>query len=193
MNFLTIGSATQAELIIKKSKFLAFLMPILTENELKEKLASIKKDYNSATHICYAYIINPNIEKCSDDNEPKGTAGLPILTFLKQNNLTNVLAVVVRYYGGIKLGAGGLIRAYKNAVNLAFQKNQVITFKKYENFSFKVNYYEVNKFLENKEEYYQIISVTYNEKVEVNILLEEDKIALFKENYPNIKFSKKEE
>ena len=193
MSLFTIGSATQAELIIKKSKFVAFLIPILTENELKEKLACIKKDYSDSTHICYAYIINPNIEKCYDDNEPTGTAGLPMLTFLKHNKLTNVLAVVVRYYGGIKLGAGGLIRAYKNAVNLAFEKSQLIVFKSYENFIFELNYDEINGFLENKQNYYQVNSIIYNEKVEIILAIEKDKVELFKQNFPHIKLSKKEE
>ena len=85
---------------------------------LKLRTELTKKEYKDSTHICYAYIINSS-EKCSDDGEPNGTAGLPILNILKKNNLTNVLAIVIRYFGGIKLGAGGLLRAYSDAANKA--------------------------------------------------------------------------
>ena len=91
-------------LIIKKSKFITFTYNIDCIEDVYNKLNEIKDKYNDATHICYAYIINNN-EKCYDDNEPKGTAGLPILNVLKKENLNNVVCFIVRYFGGIKLGA----------------------------------------------------------------------------------------
>ena len=112
------------EIIINKSKFITVLTNINDINKIKEKLEDIKKTYKDATHYCYAYIIN-NHEKCSDNGEPSGTAGMPILNVLKQNNLTNILCVVIRYFGGIKLGAGGLIRAYSTSASEALNKTSI--------------------------------------------------------------------
>lgn len=112
------------EIIINKSKFITVLTNINDINKIKEKLEDIKKTYKDATHYCYAYIIN-NHEKCSDNGEPSGTAGMPILNVLKQNNLTNILCVVIRYFGGIKLGAGGLIRAYSTSSSEALNKASI--------------------------------------------------------------------
>ncbi len=112
------------EIIINKSKFITVLTNINDINKIKEKLEDIKKTYKDATHYCYAYIIN-NHEKCSDNGEPSGTAGMPILNVLKQNNLTNILCVVIRYFGGIKLGAGGLIRAYSTSASEALNKANI--------------------------------------------------------------------
>ena len=112
------------EIIINKSKFITVLTNINDINKIKEKLEDIKKTYKDATHYCYAYIIN-NHEKCSDNGEPSGTAGMPILNVLKQNNLTNILCVVIRYFGGIKLGAGGLIRAYSTSASEALNKASI--------------------------------------------------------------------
>lgn len=108
---------------INKSKFVGFAYCVNSLEEINNKLVALAKLHNKATHICYAYILsNPNLEKCSDDGEPEGTAGRPILELLKRNNLSNTLIVVVRYFGGIKLGVGGLLRAYstcaKNTLDL---------------------------------------------------------------------------
>lgn len=105
------------ELIINKSKFISYRYDLSTLSDVETILLSLKKQYKKATHICYAYIYNRDSvhEKCSDDGEPSGTAGYPILNVLKKKNLTNILVVVVRYFGGIKLGAGGLTRAYTKA------------------------------------------------------------------------------
>lgn len=114
------------EIIINKSRFITILTNINGIDKAKEKLENIKKQYKDATHYCYAYIIN-NHEKCSDNGEPSGTAGMPILNVLKQNDLTNVLCVVIRYFGGIKLGAGGLIRAYSSSASEALNKATITT------------------------------------------------------------------
>ena len=113
------------EIIINKSRFITVLMKINDIDEIEEKLENIKKIYKDATHYCYAYIINSK-EKCSDNGEPSGTAGLPILNVLKQNDLTNILCVVIRYFGGIKLGAGGLIRAYSSSTSIALNKANIV-------------------------------------------------------------------
>ena len=105
------------ELEISKSRFIAYKKELTSLEEVKAFLLQLKKEHKKARHICYAYVYKNEIvsEKCSDDGEPSGTAGYPILNVIKKKNLTNVLVAVVRYFGGIKLGAGGLTRAYTKA------------------------------------------------------------------------------
>lgn len=107
------------EVIIKKSRFITVITPINDESDLLPIINELKKSYPKATHYCTAYVLGNNGEYAgsNDDGEPAGTAGVPMLEVLKQNNITNVLAVIIRYYGGIQLGAGGLIRAYSNGVS----------------------------------------------------------------------------
>lgn len=118
----TIDKDGHNEIFIKNSKFITFLKKINTIEEVPSYLAVIKKQYPKATHYCYAYRIGLEIKKSSDDKEPAGTAGIPMLTVLEKEDITNVLVITVRYFGGIKLGAGGLIRAYSNSVKSALKK-----------------------------------------------------------------------
>jgi len=110
------------EIIINKSRFITVLVNINSKDDVNNVLDKYQKIYKDATHYCYGYIIG-NYSKCDDDGEPSGTAGLPILNVLKNNDLTNVMCLVIRYFGGIKLGAGGLVRAYsksaRDAINIA--------------------------------------------------------------------------
>ncbi len=104
----------KAEIEINKSRFIAIRKELTSLDEVKPFLLELKKEHKKARHVCYAYVYKNEIvsEKCSDDGEPSGTAGYPILNVIKKKNLTNVIVAVVRYFGGIKLGAGGLTRAY---------------------------------------------------------------------------------
>lgn len=112
----SINKHIENEIIIERSKFITKLFKINNEDEAKEILSNLNTTYNNSTHICYAYIVG-NIKRFNDDGEPGGTAGMPILNVLENNNLNYVLAVVIRYFGGIKLGAGGLVRAYSNSIS----------------------------------------------------------------------------
>ena len=112
-------------IIIKKSKFITLLYKVDDINKINQILNDLKNKYSDSTHICYAYIINGQ-EKAIDDGEPSGTAGIPILNVLKKNDLTNILAVVVRYFGGVKLGAGGLMRAYSNSVSDTLKLTNIV-------------------------------------------------------------------
>ena len=107
----TVSNDSAYELIIKNSKFITLLYKLDDSMNIDEILCDVRSNYLNATHYCYAYI-KDNIKKCSDDGEPTGTAGIPILKVLESKKLNNVLVVIVRYFGGIKLGANGLIRAY---------------------------------------------------------------------------------
>lgn len=122
------------ELIIEKSKFITSIYNVSSIEEVNEILSSTRKKYYDATHNCYAYILgdNANIAKASDDGEPSKTAGFPILDVLKKNDLTNVLCIVTRYFGGILLGAGGLVRAYSSSTSEALKKG-ILLEKKYLN------------------------------------------------------------
>ncbi|CAG7646927.1 YigZ family protein [Paenibacillus allorhizosphaerae] len=114
MQYRTVKGPGQAEIVIKKSRFIGHAKPVASEEEAIEYIEGIKKEHWSATHNCSAYMIGERdeIQKASDDGEPSGTAGKPILEVIKNQGLKNVAVVVTRYFGGIMLGAGGLIRAY---------------------------------------------------------------------------------
>ena len=120
----TIKKAIQNEIIIKNSRFITVLIK-LTEENISPLLEQIKIDYPKATHYCYAYIYGSE-KGCSDDKEPSRTAGLPMLNVLEKEELNNILVVTIRYFGGIKLGAGGLVRAYTKSVTEALKSAETI-------------------------------------------------------------------
>ena len=120
----TIKNDTTNTIIINKSKFICELIKVYNIDDIEKSLTNIKNKYKDATHYCYAYIIG-NIKRFNDDGEPGGTAGMPILNVLENNDLNNILCVVIRYFGGIKLGAGGLVRAYSNSVTKALENIEI--------------------------------------------------------------------
>lgn len=113
------------EITIKNSKFIGVIIPIESINDVKDNLNIIKEEYKNATHYCYAFKLI-NDKGFSDDREPNKTAGIPILNVIEGNNLVNVLVVVIRYFGGIKLGPGGLIRAYSNTTKEVINKSNKV-------------------------------------------------------------------
>ena len=117
----TIKKEVSHELVIQKSRFITLLYPVTSKEEVKELLNRNKQDYPNATHYCYAYIIDQEVY-CSDDGEPSKTAGRPMLHVLEEQQLNHILAITIRYFGGIKLGAGGLIRAYSTSASEALNK-----------------------------------------------------------------------
>lgn len=122
-SYRTIQTDGQVEIEIKKSRFICFAKRVTSEVEARDYIQAIKKEHWKANHNCSAYIIGKKAEilRSSDDGEPSGTAGIPMLEVLKNNQLVDIVIVVTRYFGGIKLGAGGLIRAYANAVATALE------------------------------------------------------------------------
>ncbi|OJF16512.1 MAG: YigZ family protein [Bacillaceae bacterium G1] len=128
MSLYTIAQAAEVTLEIKKSKFIGRVRPVASEDEAKAWIAEIQKQHHDATHNCYAYLIGQHqeIQKSNDDGEPAGTAGRPMLETLKKNQLYNVAAVVTRYFGGILLGASGLIRAYSQATAAAVRAAGIV-------------------------------------------------------------------
>lgn len=126
--FLTIASPSQGSYKEKGSKFMAFAFPVTTEDEVKEHIKELKKQYYDARHHVYAFRLGADMKtfRCSDDGEPSNSSGPPVLGQIKSNELTNILVVVVRYFGGTKLGVPGLVNAYKSATADAINNSLVI-------------------------------------------------------------------
>lgn len=128
--FKTIKNEVEEELVEKKSKFIANVYYVETIKDAEEKLNFIKKKYNDARHHCYAYRIFEDgsiIQKSSDDGEPSGTAGSPMLNILSKNQISNIIVIVTRYFGGILLGTGGLVRAYSDVTSNALKKANIVS------------------------------------------------------------------
>jgi hypothetical protein len=142
----TIIDGKTAEVTEKKSRFIANIFHVENVTEADEKIKQINKKYYDAKHNCYAYIVD-GIEKCSDDGEPSKTAGAPILDILKKNQFTNVLVIVTRYFGGILLGTGGLVRAYSEATKRAIENSDVVEIVSGERYIIEVSYENVNNVL----------------------------------------------
>ena len=183
----TIDQEYKVSQIINKSTFICYLFPVSTPEEAMEKINQIRKTHYDATHNCYAMITGLDIisARSSDDGEPAKTAGIPIYEVLNKNNLTNILAVVTRYFGGIKLGAGGLIRAYSGSVSLALKEAKLIKIEKRIKIQFSFNYSYVNEInkLFNKEievskDFASLVTYTYE-------VLEED-LEKFKKEVTSI-------
>ncbi len=127
-NYKTVRYAARAEMIEKKSRFIATVRPVTAEEEALALINEMKKEFSDATHNVYAYILRENnIARYSDDGEPSGTAGMPVMEVLKQENLTDVAVVVTRYFGGTLLGAGGLVRAYSKTAKLGVDAAHIAT------------------------------------------------------------------
>lgn len=140
----TIKNDLNGELIVNKSRFITYVYKVNNILEVNEKIDELKFKYKDATHYCYSYIID-NIKRFNDDGEPSHTAGMPILNVLESKNLNYVLAVVIRYFGGIKLGAGGLVRAYTNAVSNTISNESIIPIKKMLTKHITFDYSYINK------------------------------------------------
>ncbi|EFJ69765.1 YigZ family protein [Lactobacillus paragasseri JV-V03] len=189
LNYLTIGKTGQHELIIKKSKFICSLARTETVEEAQEFIEQVSKKYHDATHNTYAYTLglNDNQVKASDNGEPSGTAGIPELKALQLMKLKNVTVVVTRYFGGIKLGAGGLIRAYSNSVTEAAQNIGVVKCVMQQLIQFSIPYNridEINHYLEVNR--ISIASQEYTTNVTIQIYLDLDQIQKVEDSLINL-------
>ncbi|WEV39130.1 YigZ family protein [Lactobacillus sp. ESL0680] len=175
-NYLTIKENGDHEIIIKKSRFIASLARTTSIDEAEEFIAATSKKYHDATHNTFAYTIGLNDDhvKASDNGEPSGTAGVPELKALQLMNLKNVTVVVTRYFGGIKLGAGGLIRAYSNSVSEGAQAIGVVKRVRQQEVIFHVTYNrfdEVDHFLKQKEVY--VAKIDYGVDIAIHLFIDE--------------------
>ena len=165
----TIVKDFRQEIVIEKSRFICTLKKVHSEAEAQEFIKTIKKEFWDATHNCSAYIVDEMAQRSSDDGEPSGTAGLPMLEVLRKNKLTNTAAVVTRYFGGIKLGAGGLVRAYTNSVAEAVKATGIAQKVLVSKFSFIYDLNEVGKILNilYQQQLFEIADVEYGLKAKV--------------------------
>ena len=143
-----ITETFKEEYIIEKSKFIAILTPIDDPSMVKDYIKTLKVEYPKATHYCYAYIIN-GIAHSTDDGEPSGTAGVPILKVLQASGIDNAILVVIRYFGGIKLGAGGVLRAYSNSASLVVKNSQIKEKNHYSSYFCAIDYSLEQLFINN--------------------------------------------
>lgn len=168
MDLYTIEKEYSCEIIIKKSRFIGYLFKVTSQEEANEVLKNIRKKHYDATHNCYAYIISDKDQtliKSSDDGEPGGTAGVVIYEVLKKNNLTNIICIVTRYFGGIKLGAGGLVRAYSQTAGEAVKQiDELIKIEEKAILTIEFSYdkiHNVEKYMQN----YILIEKNFNDNV----------------------------
>ncbi len=179
MDFLTIEKEIQVEIVEKKSKFIAHLFPVESIESAENLIKDVKKKYYDARHNCTAYRVledNQIIDRYNDDGEPSGTAGNPMLSILQKNELVNVLVIVTRYFGGVLLGTGGLVRAYSDSLLKAIQHSHLIQkcqgiemmveieYSQWDSFQY---YCRKNKIL--------LTNVEYSEWISCKIELEDDK------------------
>lgn len=188
-NFLTIKEKGQHELIIKKSRFIATVERTKTVEEAEAFITETAKKYKDATHNTFAYTIGLNDEhvKASDNGEPSGTAGIPELKALQLMNLKNVTVVVTRYFGGIKLGAGGLIRAYSNSVTKAVETVGVVKRVLQQEIHFSVPYNrfdEIDHFL--KEKPILLADTKYGVDVTLSLFVNEEQVPKIEKELTNL-------
>jgi len=163
------------EYIIEKSRFIAILSPLNSTEKVKDYIKSLKTEYPKATHYCYAYKIN-GIYHSSDDGEPSGTAGVPILKVLQASELEDAILVVIRYFGGIKLGAGGVLRAYSSSASLVIKNAQFCQKNYYSCYNCEINYSLEQLFINNiKKLKGNILNKEYDEKIKIKFYLENKK------------------
>lgn len=146
-DFFTVEKPSKSQYIVKKSKFISNVLPIKDTKEAEDHIENFRKKYWDATHNVYAYTLglNDEIQKFSDDGEPSGTAGKPVLEVIKSNKIKNVLIVVTRYFGGILLGAGGLVRAYGESASIGLKNSNIIKKIKSDVFEITTDYNMLGK------------------------------------------------
>ena len=177
MEFRTIKEDGQVQEEIKKSRFICHIKRVTTEEEARNFIQAVKKEHYKATHNCSAFILGERSEmkRSSDDGEPSGTAGVPMLDVLENHQLTNVCAVVTRYFGGIKLGAGGLIRAYAGSVALAIKEIGSVHIKEQLGLRLTLSYsqyQELPNFLKAKQ--LQEQDTAFTDQVQTTIFVDKD-------------------
>lgn len=180
--YYTVKGYGEHEIIIQKSRFIAHIQRAESEQEAQEFIQTIKKQHWNATHNCSAYLIGEHdqIQKANDDGEPSGTAGVPILEVLKKRNLKDTVVVVTRYFGGIKLGAGGLIRAYGKAASEGLDAAGIVERKLAQIVHVKIDYNWLGKIeKELRASDYLIKEIHYLDTVKVETYVDESLVQTF--------------
>lgn len=165
--YFCVTGRSEYEIVINRSRFITTLVPIENAEQAFDEIKKISKKYSDATHNCYAFVSNrENTEqRFSDDGEPQGTAGMPMLEVLKKRNVRMVLAVVTRYFGGIKLGAGGLVSAYSRSVSEALDNAKVVRCDRAKFYEVVCDYSDFRRLSDEAEKRAQITATEYGDKV----------------------------
>ena len=178
MEYRTIKEDGQVQEEIKKSRFICHAKRVYSEEEARDFITAIKKEHYKATHNCSAFIVGERseIKRTSDDGEPSGTAGIPMLGVLENHNLTNVCVVVTRYFGGIKLGAGGLIRAYAGSVALAVKEIGIIEIKEQAGIQIHMTYAQYQEYGNFLKEHNLIeLETNFTDQVDTMVFIDKEK------------------
>lgn len=182
-NYKSIHKFGRDEIVINKSRFIGSAMPVSTEEEALEFIERIKKEFKDASHNVYAYSIgeNANLQRFTDDGEPSGTAGMPMLSVINMENLRNVAVVVTRYYGGVLLGAGGLVRAYTKGAKIGLDSGLIVDKILFYEVTVRVDYTLLGK-MENEltKNKFIIKDKVYEENVSLTVLSTEDDLEKLK-------------
>ncbi len=186
----SIRKITTYKWVIKKSEFICTLIPCNDKEEIDKIIHQYQEKYHDATHNCIAYIVG-NQKRANDNGEPSGTAGLPMLDVLEKNNLTNIIAIVTRYFGGIKLGAGGLTRAYRQSVADALKEADIVEKFSVPLYKITIDYSYTKKF-EHLLKVHKIkcINVEYLEQVSYNCYLEDESFLSIIQDLTNNTYKK---
>ncbi len=182
-NYITILNDGVAEYVDRKSVFIGYAKPCKTEKEALDFIAFIRKKHSDARHNVYAYTVKENnCTRYSDDGEPQGTAGIPVLEVIRKKEISDVCVVVTRYFGGILLGAGGLVRAYTQAASDALVDGQIARYDRFVPVTVKCKYPEYDKFnFELNKTVYKIVSTDYTDTVEIKFNIRIDFLQKFEE------------
>lgn len=181
--YRSLGRYGKDEININKSRFIGYARPIKSEEEALNFIEEISKKHNDATHNVYAYHLGDELQRFSDDGEPSGTAGIPVLEVIKKEELKNVVVVVTRYFGGIKLGGGGLIRAYTRGAKIAIDEAKIVDMTLHTQLKLIVPYTlygKIENFLLTNE--YVTEEVIYLEDVIINLYVNNEELERFKKN-----------
>ncbi len=186
--YKTIGQDAEEAQIIEKSKFIAHAKPVQTREEAEAFIAEIKSRYKDATHNVPAMVLGDKmqIQWASDDGEPQGTSGAPMVQLLVGQGITNVVVVVTRYFGGIKLGTGGLVRAYTSSAKLAIESAGICSVQEVIIMKVKTDYTHLAKFQQMSGELFTIQNIEYTDKVELAIMTQPEREESVRELVANI-------
>ncbi len=179
--YRTVKAPASIELLINKSRFIGQCFPISSESEALDKLAALRKQYWDATHNCYAYSVGRKgeIARFSDDGEPGGTAGMPMMDALRGAGVTDVLCVVTRYFGGILLGTGGLVRAYSRSCSEAIRAAGIVRMAPCDMVEFDVPYHQWAMFQQEARRQGAVLSPDYGEKIRCVATVETERTKAF--------------
>lgn len=187
--YKTIYKYGEDEIDINKSRFIGYAKPVETEEEALEFIERINKKHYDATHNCYAYIIGQDamIQRFNDDGEPSGTAGIPMLEVLKKEELVNVVTVATRYFGGVKLGAGGLIRAYTRTAKIGLEAGFIIDMVLHKIIKIRLDYTlygQVENYILGEK--IEIKDSVYDDAVNLQVYVKEDEVEVFQQKMTDL-------